>query len=343
MKDLLYFPGFEVKDQRWLKFALLYFDELRPIIPFVPYDEERYLSDTAIMVMTETDFIKPYRPNYDDGKCASIIACEEFDRYLKHPELYTPFFGRGEAFALINEKWTNPRYHTTTLFEDKYSYIFSDYCLKNKIASRCDEGINLSDELAFVYMSFLADTISKNKGWEMVTDINRYSATLRVNDIQLSKLGGQKIETIKNHIELYLPDNLHNIPIKQIVSLRKQRSFNQCRHAFLNETIKRFQAMEEGMEYPLDEYFSYQKEFLGICGRSFDMLASGTLSALSILPVVHGDLSPVTLSAAAATYNEFRAVKGAAQEMPQFLKSLRNKRQARRYVAKLNRINRKAR
>lgn len=46
MRDMIYFPGFEVKNENWLKFALLYFDTLRPIIPYTVYSEERYLSDT---------------------------------------------------------------------------------------------------------------------------------------------------------------------------------------------------------------------------------------------------------------------------------------------------------
>lgn len=33
MHNLLYYPDFEVQDQNFLKFALLYIDEIRPIIP----------------------------------------------------------------------------------------------------------------------------------------------------------------------------------------------------------------------------------------------------------------------------------------------------------------------
>lgn len=33
MHKLLYYPDFEIQDQNFLKFALLYIDEIRPIIP----------------------------------------------------------------------------------------------------------------------------------------------------------------------------------------------------------------------------------------------------------------------------------------------------------------------
>ena len=43
LKSLLYYPNFEIANKTWLKFALLYIDELRPIIPDMPYREEDYL------------------------------------------------------------------------------------------------------------------------------------------------------------------------------------------------------------------------------------------------------------------------------------------------------------
>ena len=32
MKSMIYYPGFELKSEKWLKFALLYFDELPELI-----------------------------------------------------------------------------------------------------------------------------------------------------------------------------------------------------------------------------------------------------------------------------------------------------------------------
>ena len=46
MKELLYYPGFEVKDETWLKFALLYLDHISPIIPYINAPEESYLTPT---------------------------------------------------------------------------------------------------------------------------------------------------------------------------------------------------------------------------------------------------------------------------------------------------------
>ena len=35
MREFIYYPGFQIKDHEWLKFALIYLDTLDPIIPDV--------------------------------------------------------------------------------------------------------------------------------------------------------------------------------------------------------------------------------------------------------------------------------------------------------------------
>ena len=134
MRDMIYFPGFEVKNENWLKFALLYFDTLRPIIPYTFYAEERYLSDTFQHVMNETDLIRPYRPDYDEGFCASILACEEFEKFLSHPEIYGAYFYGSKSGSHI-QRWRNRNYQDCTLFSGKYSQEFFDFCTDNKIAT----------------------------------------------------------------------------------------------------------------------------------------------------------------------------------------------------------------
>lgn len=189
MRDIIYYPGFEVKDESWLKFALLYFDVLRPIIPYTIRSERTYLSATFQQIMDETDLIRPYRPDYEEGICASILTCEHFEKYLRTPDRYRSYFGYG-GFADYTERWKNPKYQDCVLFEGKYSKEFFDFCIENRLANSCDEGIVISSELAFIYMSLLADTISKNKEFEMITDVKKYSRFLINENYKTAQMNG---------------------------------------------------------------------------------------------------------------------------------------------------------
>ena len=76
MKELLYYPGFEVKDETWLKFALLYLDHISPIIPYINAPEESYLTPTFATVykgniiknlIMDCQSYTKYRPNETTG------------------------------------------------------------------------------------------------------------------------------------------------------------------------------------------------------------------------------------------------------------------------------------
>ena len=95
MKDMIYYPGFETRDENWLKFALLYFDTLRPIIPYTIYSEKRYLSDTFQYVMGETDLIKPYRPEYE------VVLCQEKVQVKSELFLQHSIFSSSQSFYFI--------------------------------------------------------------------------------------------------------------------------------------------------------------------------------------------------------------------------------------------------
>lgn len=339
MKELIYFPGFEVRDETWLKFALLYFDKLRPIIPDMPFDRNEYLSDSFLSIMNETDLITPYRPQYSEGHCASVLACEEFEKYLNHPERYGGFFSRPQAKELRN-KWKNFRYQTYTLFEGKYTSVFFDFCIENKIATPCKEGMRISEDLSFVFMSFLADIISKNNDLEMITDVRKYATLVLRNNENIVAHTKQSLKIAQNNIEFSIPSNLHSIPIEDIIRLRKQRSFNECRKAFMGEIQRLIDSKENAQtNYSFAEYLSYKKDFIKICEHSFDMVAAATVSAYSFIELTNGIQGPEIMLAIATAYMDYRAAKDAFTEVLQFVEQLKNKHMVRKYIAHIGKLN----
>lgn len=76
MKELLYYPGFEIKNETWLKFALLYLDHISPIIPYINASEKDYLTPTFATVykgniiknlIMDCQSYTKYRPNETTG------------------------------------------------------------------------------------------------------------------------------------------------------------------------------------------------------------------------------------------------------------------------------------
>ena len=296
--------------------------------------------------MNNTDLINPYRPQYEEGICASTLACEEFSHYLEHPELYKPYFSmkssrKSSRHEDLKTVWESRARHTCKLFEGKYSSVFFDFCIKNRIATPCDEGIQLPQDLAFIYMSFLADIISKNNELEMFTDVSKYNTLLLKNDKIMSAASNMQLSLVKNNIELLIPQGLKDIPLRSIIELRNQSGFTQSRKAYMQEVGKLIEAKEVRMyNYSHKELLSRQSDFIGLCGKSFDMIASTTVFIASILPTTNGSISNFDFATAiAASFNELRSINSTFRELPDFISGLKNKHLARKYVATINNLN----
>lgn len=337
MRDMIYFPGFEVKNENWLKFALLYFDTLRPIIPYTFYAKERYLSDTFQRIMSETDLIKPYRPEYDEGSCASILACEEFEKFLSHPEIYGAYFN-GSKYGSHIQKWRNPNYQDCTLFNGKYSQEFFDFCTDNNIATPCQEGIRISNDLAFVYMSLLADVISKQHEYEMITDVQKYSQYLINKDLAISRENHNRISVAQNNIEFSLPADLDHIPLERFVQLRKDCDFNAARKAYMSQVEQLIMHQENGNYFSLEDLLSYKKDFVKIGQRVFSFTASAIVSYFSFYSLFNEQQNAI-VPALASTVMDAIAVKDAYSDLPKYVDSIKEKRLARKYVAKIEALN----
>lgn len=336
---MLYYPGFEAKNVDWLKFALLYLDDLQPIIPSIPGDKTSYLNDTTIKIMNETNFIRKYSPSFQEGTCASQLAMIEFDNYLRSPNIYAKKFGYGYNNAnILYDNWHNTSRQNYTLFEGKYSDDFYQYCIEEKIAHPCNEGIKINEDLAYIYMSFLAEVISQANGLEAITDSQKYNNLILVNNNMLSKSVGKQIEYAKNNIEINLPINIHNIPIEQFISLRSSRDFNQLRTAYMNEIKALIVAKEKHDEgYSFENLLSYKKDFIMFCQESFNMICSATLAAYGICEIANNNLSGLTLLNTLASIGLNTGTLLKNNPLSTF-KNISEKRLARKYVATLRGI-----
>src|SRR5262245_36479744 len=235
MKRLIYYPGFEVKDINWLKFALLYLDNLEPIIPL---SGDGYLSTLFSRLSNDTDLIQVHRPQYEEGERASYDALEVIEKILEHPER---FMHMRSIFRI--SRWKNPSTHTFILFQDKYTHPWEDFCKSNRLATKTEEGVKISEDLAYIYMALLAQAVADSRELSPITD-KPHLDLLSVLSRRVVAPASERINLAKSVLELKLPANIAHINIDEIIKFRNKRGFKERLRAFHEEIDKFYGKLE---------------------------------------------------------------------------------------------------
>lgn len=223
MEPLIYYPTFEPPNESWLKFSLLYLENFRPIIPD---NRHHNLSDNYQRIINETDLINPLSPSYDLGHRASLNAIEEVEKIYKNVHQRSFLFDNSNLIR----KWKNPDNWTFQIYQEKFSMNWADYCVEKNIGIQSPNGIMLPEELAFLYMTFLAKEIAFEESAAIVTDNNRYDNYTNYSRSTTPSLN-RRTRFAKGIINLLIPQNLSQIPIERIIQFRERnrdylRAFN---------------------------------------------------------------------------------------------------------------------
>lgn len=237
LEQVVYYPDFEVQDETWLKFSLLYMDKLMPIIP---HDARSSLSDRFRKLETETDLLQPHQPegNYEYGRKASSDAVEEIERILRAPQRFEHCF-RSRDFV---GRWKTPSTWTVDLYHKKFRNIFSDFLLGQRLARLSDNGVKMHPELASVYMTILAHVIADRSKLPAMTDfqeLDDVAMALR----QAPPASGTTATVGKVQIELLIPQ-LQYVPLDKVIKFRKKSGTSEQRqalHAYLKERLELFE------------------------------------------------------------------------------------------------------
>jgi len=214
MKPLIYYPSFEPPDEIWLKFALLYFKECRPIIP---YNRENLVSNGFREIKENTNLINAINPGYNEGVEASIKAREEVESICRRPH------ERSHHFNHVNivRKFRDEDSWDYELFVEKFSYEWKDYIIENGFGKKTDNGLLMSKDLGFIFMSFLASEIAYVEDTAIVTDndaFDNFTNSRRMNNIGL----GRRNNFAKGIINLLVPQNLSEIPFEKLIKFRNK-------------------------------------------------------------------------------------------------------------------------
>jgi len=214
MKRFLYYPNLEPPNTEWLKFSILYLEKFESI---VPYERQHLISDEYRRLSDETDLVEMYSPEYMQGERASIKSIEEAQKFLQNP------YGRGPLMNRVNieRSWRNERNWTYQIFSEKFSYRFGEFCESERIGRRNGEGLLLPKELAFLFMTHLAQEISYEREGSIITDnieFDNYSNFSRVYNPGVKN----RNKFMKGIINLLLPANISEIGFDRLIEFRNR-------------------------------------------------------------------------------------------------------------------------
>lgn len=238
MRTVLYYPGFEVADEAWLKFALLYLDKLRPI---VPYAGDQYFSERFRSVIDSTDLVEPFRPAYGVAARGTLDAIETCERILARPDDFRGIF----KYDNVVEAWRHVPNHTNTVFRAKYTGAWEEFILANNLGRRVPEGVAVSKHLALVYMTLLAQAVSGEQEIPSITDRPEVDAF----GIFLSRTtppGPKSFHIARSVINVTVPANLTSIALGDIIAFRNKPGFKEKLHAFHERIQDYSRSIEDG-------------------------------------------------------------------------------------------------
>ena len=258
MNPLLYYPSFEVKNQDWLKFALLYLKDIKIIMP---EEGEKTLSPEFWDIYNSTNLFSFHRPTPHEGYNSSLETIESIEPILKHPSIYSKRFNISDSTETIIDKWGNPRNQRFEVYRDKYSSEFLDYCIDNGFAKQSPNGIFLPQELALIFMSLLAKVIGKGTERSPITDLEHYDflTTTIANPSEQE----QVLTLAQNIINVKIPRNIDKIELDDILKVRTSSNFNTNLNAF-HEALDSFHTNAESGNLTQDFLHEYENPFMRI-------------------------------------------------------------------------------
>ena len=230
MKELLYYPGFEIKNETWLKFALLYLDHISPIIPYINASEKDYLTPTFLKVKNNSDLISIKRPTPDDIDVAFETVLAKLENQLEK-KYYHKHSGTCSNDHL--QYWRDQENYRCLLYKGKYDAGFENYCVENHFGKKVPKGLLLSRDVLNLYMSYLAKAVSEREHLDLISDSVQYEEGLIDSFSKNSNETVDYLRVARQEIQLAVPLCLKQIPIERILEVRQSNNFAWERKAYI--------------------------------------------------------------------------------------------------------------
>ncbi|HDX8614224.1 TPA: hypothetical protein RQN55_000350 [Aeromonas dhakensis] len=217
MKTYIYYPGMEVRDELWLKFALLYLERLAFVFTV---SEKSGLTALLQTLEQETDLLAE-RPD------ATFFAAITPQLESQLSSLLAPDFVRHKVFGnkeLIG-RWRQPANHDCFCPAQAGLERLHGFCLAHGFASREEGGFRMARRFANLLSMRLAREWALANEGALITDHDYLDRLLHLLESRYHNRGGQ--DCFHLEIPLQVPTHLSDIPFAELIALRSRSGFRQ--------------------------------------------------------------------------------------------------------------------
>ncbi|MGU5653272.1 hypothetical protein [Aeromonas allosaccharophila] len=217
MKTYIYYPGMEVRDELWLKFALLYLERLAFVFTVSEKSGLTTLFDT---LQQQTDLLAE-RPD------AAFFAAITPQLESQISGLVAPDFVRHKVFGnkeLIG-RWRQGANHDCFCPEQAGLERLHGFCLTHGLATRDEGGIRMARRFANLLSMRLAREWALANDGALITDHDYLDRLLHLLESRYHNRGGQ--DCFHLEIPLQVPTHLADIPFAELIALRGRSGFRQ--------------------------------------------------------------------------------------------------------------------
>lgn len=217
MKTYIYYPGMEVRDELWLKFALLYLERLAFVFTV---SEKSGLTALLQTLEQETDLLA-------EPPDATFFAAITPQLESQLSSLLAPDFVRHKVFGnkeLIG-RWRQPANHDSFCPAQAGLERLHGFCLAHGFASREEGGFRMARRFANLLSMRLAREWALANEGALITDHDYLDRLLHLLESRYHNRGGQ--DCFHLEIPLQVPTNLADIPFAELIALRGRSGFRQ--------------------------------------------------------------------------------------------------------------------
>ncbi|WP_421266583.1 hypothetical protein [Aeromonas veronii] len=217
MKTYIYYPGMEVRDELWLKFALLYLERLAFVFTV---SEKSGLTALQQTLEQETDLLAE-RPD------AAFFAAITPQLESQLSGLLAPDFVRHKVFGNkeLVTRWRQGANHDCFCPDQAGLERLHGFCLSHGFASRDQGGIRMARRFANLLSMRLAREWALANDGALITDHDYLDRLLHLLESRYHNRGGQ--DCFHLEIPLQVPTHLADIPFAELIALRGRSGFRQ--------------------------------------------------------------------------------------------------------------------